>query len=263
MFNLTFQETMPSDPIRTVIVEDEPSASQNLINLLNQISAEVVIVGISRSVEEGLESINRLKPDLVLLDIQLGSGSSFELLEKVGRQDFQFVFITAYSEYAVRAFQFSAVDYILKPINPERLKEALAKVSEQRRIAERSSMLSVLMDNLSNNQARPNKIVLSTADMVHVVELESIIKCQSSINYTMFYLTNGKELIISRTLKEFDEQLSGNGFFRVHRSWLINEQHIIGYDKREGGYVVMSDQSKLPVSPKKREELISLIKSKQ
>ena len=120
-------------------------------------------------------------------------------------------------------------------------------------------MLDVLMNNLTNRAQPPQKIVLSTAEMVHVVELKMIVKCQSSDNYTVFYLTDGKKLVISRTLKEFDQQLSGSGFFRVHRSWLINQAMISGYDKREGGFVVMSDQSKLPVSPKKKEELLLII----
>ncbi|MEO1253338.1 MAG: LytTR family DNA-binding domain-containing protein [Bacteroidota bacterium] len=252
---------MHSDHIKTLIVEDEPSASQNLVNLLKQHSPQVDVLEICETVNEGIEAINNHRPELVLLDIQLGSKTSFELLDQVAYRDFHIVFITAYNEYAVKAFQFSAVDYILKPINPIRLKESMQKVKKQVQTKNVSSMLSVLMDNLSPN-TKPKKIVLSTSEMVHVIELQNIIKCQSSVNYTVFYLSDGKELIISKTLKEFDDQLSGRGFFRVHRSWLINEEHIAGYDKREGGYVVMKDQSKLPVSPKKKEELIMLIKQK-
>ena len=253
---------MKSEAIRTVIIEDEPSASQNLANLLQQSSVVVEVIKVCRDLDEGLEALTMLDFDLVLLDIQLGGNTSFELLEKLEDYDFQIIFVTAYNEYALQAFQFSAIDYILKPINSLRLEEALHKVYDKIEIQKRSNMLSVLMDNLSTNQSKPSKIVLSTADMVHIVELERIIKCQSSVNYTIFYLSNGKELIISKTLKEFDQQLSGAGFFRVHRSWLINEHHIIGYDKREGGYVVMSDQTKLPVSSMKRDELMKLIKER-
>ncbi|MEM6643815.1 MAG: LytTR family DNA-binding domain-containing protein [Bacteroidota bacterium] len=252
---------MQSDPIKTIIIEDEPSASQNLINLLMLNTPEVEVIKVVENVADGIEAIVGLRPYLVLLDIQLGSQTSFELLEKVAHLNFQIIFITAYNQYALEAFRFSAIDYLLKPINPIRLKEAIQKASDRLSAEKKSSMLDVLIDNLSLG-SRPKKIVLSTADMVHVVELSTIIKCQSSVNYTIFYLTDGKELIISRTLKEFDEQLSGNGFFRVHRSWLINEEHIIGYDKREGGYVVMSDKTKLPVSSMKRDELMKLIKHK-
>ena len=253
---------MQSDLITTVIVEDEPSASQNLQNLLAKHSPAVAIVATCKDVQEGISAINEYKPQLVILDIQLGTQSSFEILERVDHTDFKIIFVTAYNEYAVRAFQFSAVDYVVKPIHPERLQQAVQKVSDQITAKNMSSMMQVLMENMSGNQPRLKKIVLSTSDMVHVVEIANIVKCQSSGNYTVFHFSNQKPLVISRTLKEFDAQLSDSGFFRVHRSWLINESHIAGYDKREGGFVVMSDHSKLPVSPKKRDQLLTLIREK-
>lgn len=249
--------------IRVFLVDDEDPSRNALKVLISQLSlgTNLDIVGEARTPEEAIERIKAADPDILFLDIQLHDQTSFSILDQLNHNNYEIIFVTAYSEYAIKAFQFSAADYLLKPVNPIRLKEAIQKVADRLSAEKKSSMLDVLMDNLSLG-SRPKKIVLSTADMVHVVELDAIIKCQSSVNYTIFYLTNGKELIISRTLKEFDDQLSGNGFFRVHRSWLINEEHIIGYDKREGGYVVMSDQTKLPVSSMKRDELMKLIKHK-
>jgi len=253
---------MQSEAMRILIVEDEPSASQNLQNLLNKYVPEVEVIGISENVKDAIQKINSSQPDLILLDIQLGDQTSFEVLEKVDLEKFDVIFVTAYNNYALKAFQYSAVDYLLKPINPILLQKAVRKSAEKRKNINASLMLNTLLDNLKGKSKSLEKIVLSTAEMMHVVEVDSIVKCQSSGNYTTFYFKDGKQLVISRTLKEFDEQLSDSGFFRVHRSWLVNQSYIIGYDKREGGGVVLKDQSRLPVSPTKKEELLILLENK-
>ena len=152
---------MQSDSILTLIVEDEPSASQNLQNILTKYAPQVKVIGVCKDVKEGVLAIEECKPQLVLLDIQLGTQTSFEILDEVRYTDFKIIFVTAYNEYAVRAFQYSAVDYVVKPINPERLQQAIQKVSNQISANNMTSMLQVLMENMSGNQPHLKKIVLS------------------------------------------------------------------------------------------------------
>lgn len=251
---------MPSDRIATLIIEDEPNARQAIEKLIASTCPEVEIVGEADTVAKGLDQIINLNPDLILMDIQLGQDQSFQILEKIPAHRSHIIFITAYSEYAVEAFRFSAIDYLLKPINPLLLREAVDKVLEKIKNDTASSALDILIQNLQADQIQRKKLVLSTLETMHVVEVSDIIKCQSHMNYTTFYLRDGKELIISKTLKEFEDQLTPHDFFRIHKSWLINKHLIKGYDKTEGGYAIMIDDSKVPVSSMKKEELLIIIK---
>lgn len=252
---------MPIDSIRTLIVEDEPSAAQALEKLLALHCPEVEVVGHAQSVKEGSELIETLEPELILLDIQLGKEHSFQLLEKLPElSNPHIIFTTAYSEYAVEAFRFSAVDYLLKPIDADQLREAIDKVVMQMKTQESNTNLNVLIENMQSNQGQKKKLVLSTLDALHVIEIGAIIRCKSDMNYTIFYLVGGKELIISKTLKEFEKQLTPYGFLRIHKSWLINKFHITAYDKTDGGYAIMQDESRVPVSDLKREYLLKVIK---
>ncbi|MCB0497543.1 MAG: response regulator transcription factor [Cyclobacteriaceae bacterium] len=252
---------MPIDRIRTVIVEDEPSAAQALEKLLALHCVEVEVVGKAQSVSEGIDLVKSLEPDLILLDIQLGKEHSFQLLESLpALTNTHIVFTTAYSEYAVEAFRFSAVDYLLKPIDADQLREAIDKVIERMKTRDSNTNLNVLIENMQSNQGQKKKLVLSTLDALHVIEIGTIIRCQSDMNYTVFYLIGGKELIISKTLKEFETQLTPYGFLRIHKSWLINKFHITAYDKTDGGYAIMQDESRVPVSDMKRDYLLKVIK---
>lgn len=245
--------------VTALIVEDEKKASEALEDLLEMVCPDVEVIATSDSVSKAIDDISTHTPDLVFLDIQLGEQKSFEILEELPKELFQVIFVTAYNEYAVEAFSFSAIDYLLKPVNPERLKvaveKALVRIDEGKAI----ETLDVLLDNLKSEK-RPKKIVLSTMEFVHVVDIENIIKCQSSANYTIFHLKSGKEIMISKTLKEYEEQLNGYGFFRVHKSWLINVDYVKGYDRKDGGFAIMNDGSEVPVSPTKKEDLMILLK---
>lgn len=251
---------MPSNILRTVIVEDEPQSRKALIDILEMMCPEVAIVGTADSVEEGVKVINDQNPELLFLDIQLGNQRSFELLERLSMSNAHVVFVTAFNDFAEEAFRFSAVDYLLKPINPDRLKEAVDRVKFRAESSQPNDMLSILKENLGTSESNRKKIVLPTLEMMHVVEISQIILCHSSVNYTIFYLEDKRELLISKTLKQYEDQLTPCGFFRVHRSWLVNLEHIKGYDRREGGFLMMSNGTQVPVSTQKREELLKLIR---
>jgi two-component system LytT family response regulator len=203
--------------------------------------------------------IAKERPDLIFLDINLGDGSGFDLLKDIQPVQFKTIFITAYSDHAIRAFRFSALDYILKPVNPE---ELIAAVEKARSFQEKDSLslkFETFVSNMENITREIKKIVLKTSDSIHVINVNEIVRCEADRNYTVFMLTSGKKILVSNTLKEYDEMLSSYQFFRAHQSHLVNINHISSYEKKEGGYLVMKDKSSVPVSVRKKETLLSLL----
>lgn len=245
--------------VRSLIVEDEINAREALEDLISMVCPEVRVAGYADSVDSAIRQIETLNPNLIFLDIQLGNEKSFEVLKSLPNITAQIIFITAYSDHAIEAFKFSAVDYLLKPINPERLSKAINQAKLRIEENENTFNPDTLLENLQSLN-KPKKIVLSTLEYVHVVDIQHIIKCQSSINYTVFHTKEGKEIVVSKTLKEFDQQLSPHGFFRTHKSWLINLNFVKGYNKKEGGTAVMEDGSEVPVSHSRKEGFMERLK---
>ncbi|MEQ9298785.1 MAG: LytTR family DNA-binding domain-containing protein [Cyclobacteriaceae bacterium] len=245
--------------VKALIVEDEVKAREALEDLIKMVRPDVKVIGVAVTVVEAISSIQKLSPDLIFLDIQLGNEHSFEILRRIPNGEFQVIFITAYSNYAVEAFKFSAVDYLLKPVDPLRLESAIAEAVSRMMKGRAAGNLHVLLENLQPAN-RPKKIVLSTMDFVHVVDTQTIIKCHSLINYTVFHLIGGKEIMVSKTLKEYDELLSPNGFFRAHKSWLINMNYVTGYNRKDGG-AILEDGSEVPVAIAKKEEFMDVLRS--
>ncbi len=244
--------------VNVLIVEDEQKASEALEDLIKMVMPGVHILPTASTVEQAIEAIKQSEPQLVFLDIQLGEEESFQILRRISNQAFEIIFVTAYSDYAVEAFKFSAVDYLLKPIDPDRLSQAMEEAVDRIKTKQRPKKIDALLDNLATKQ--PKKLVLTTLDFVHVVDINNIIKCQSSVNYTIFYIRGEKEILVSKTLKEFDEQLTPHGFFRAHKSWLINMNYVKGYNKKEGG-AILEDGGEVPVSTAKKEDFMEALKS--
>ena len=237
-----------------VVIDDESKARETIVNILGLSRSSLTIVGEADSVASGFELINRTQPDLVLLDINLTDGTGFDLLKKFNGFQFKLIFITAHEEYAIQAFKFSAVDYILKPVVASDLLNAVEKAGKAIQQEETELKISALLANLD----KIKKIVLKTAESIHIIHVKNIIRCEADVNYTNFYLDNGERLIVSRTLKEFAEMLEPAGFFRTHQSHLVNLDHISRFDKTEGGHLVLADDSIVPVSSRKREELFKV-----
>jgi two-component system LytT family response regulator len=190
-------------------------------------------------------------------------GSGFRLLEEIGEIDFEIIFTTAFDQYAIKAIKYSALDYLLKPIVPKELVDAVEKV-EARKIAKNANLnknIDVLLENLKASSQESPKIILSTAEKIHVIKIEDIIRCQSDNYYTLFFFSDGGKLLISKTLKENENLLKDHNFIRPHKSHLVNAKYIKGYMKHDGGYIVMSDDSKIPVSRRKKEAMIEIINS--
>lgn len=240
--------------ISVAVIDDEARARDTLINILKLSQVGMKLAGEADSVRTGLELIRSHNPDVVLLDVNLLDGTGFDLLKQIPSPHFKVIFITAHEEYAIRAFRFSAVDYILKPVVAGELLAAVDKAAQTISREETELKLSALLSNLDSAK----KIVLKTAESIHIVQISNIIRCEADVNYTTFFLKNASSLLVSKTLKDFADLLEPTGFYRTHQSHLVNINHIVRFDKGEGGHLVMDDESIVPVSSRKREELFRL-----
>ena len=243
--------------VRTLIIDDEAHIRETLTTLLNKFCPQVNIVGNANSVASGIKAIREKNPELILLDIKMDDGTGFDILEHFNTIDFKIIFITAYERHALEAFQFSAVDYILKPVNHEKLAKAVqrAQILVQEDF---NTQINALKSNINTVNKKDKKIVLKTLDNIYLLNTSDIMQCRSDGCYTIFESVNEESIMVSKVLKEYDEMLSGSGFFRVHRSHLVNLQHIKRFEKQEGGSVVLSNDKKIPVSSRSRERLLTL-----
>lgn len=244
---------------KILIIDDEKRIRDFVKRMIDSFDLNVEVFTDGENVETGIAAIKSLKPDIVFLDIQMPDGTGFDLLNQVGEKTFELIFITAFQEYAIMAIKFSALDYILKPIDAEELKTALQNALDTIDFKKEETQYEALSHNLNTNQKR--KLVLKTQESVHVVDLNEIIRCEADKNYTFFYLNSGKKILVSRTLKDFELLLSNHGFFRVQQSHLINIEYIDRYDKSEGGSVIMKDGAAVPLSTAKKDQFFQLLEN--
>ncbi|HEY3402463.1 MAG TPA: LytTR family DNA-binding domain-containing protein [Ohtaekwangia sp.] len=247
--------------INCIIVDDELKSRESLKILLEDFCTNVTVLALCETVEEAMEAINKHKPDVVFLDIQLQRETGFDLLTRIAEISFEVIFTTAYSEYAIKAFKFSAIDYLLKPIDIEELKRSVAKV-EKRKGDTITTRLKELMNNLKSNSTDNYKLALPTSDGLVFIKMQDIIYCEASSNYTDITLADGKKYVVSRTLREYEELLEAHNFYRIHNSYLINLSAIKKYVRGDGGYVVMSNDKSLDVSKRKKDGFLSRIGAK-
>lgn len=244
---------------KIMIVDDEKPTRELIKNMLLGFDMELEINIESNNVKTALEQFAIFQPDILLLDIQMPDGNGFDVLRKIDQETIHVIFITAYQEYAIQAIKFSAVDYILKPIDARELKESIEKALElihfdQQNIKE---SLKVLEENLIPQKRK--KLVLKTQESNYIVSIDDIIRCESDKNYTFFYLQEGKKILVSKTLKDFDILLSPYNFCRVQQSHLINLNFVDRYDKIDGGSVIMKDNSSVPLSPQKKDIFFKML----
>lgn len=243
--------------LKAIIVDDEPKARENLQILLQDFVKGVEVVALCQDIAEAMEAVNTKSPDIVFLDIQLQRETGFDLLTRLKDINFEVIFTTAYTEYAIKAFKFSAIDYLLKPIDIEDLKKAVGKV-EKRVNNNMNSRLKELVQNLKFGSVENYKLALPTLEGLVFIKINDIIYCEASSNYTQIYTSEGKYLV-SKTLKEYDELLSDHNFFRIHNSYLININSIKKYVKGDGGYVVLNNDTSLDVSKRKKEAFLTKV----
>jgi two-component system, LytTR family, response regulator len=241
--------------IKAMIVDDEPNCCKTLSALLERWCPEVEVIAICKNGIEALASIREFSPDLVFLDVEMPKMNGFEMLEQLSSVNFHLIFTTSYDQYALKAFRFSAIDYLLKPVDREELQKSVQKVL-QRLHAPLPQQLEILMQKIHQPAVSINKIALPTMDGLQMIPIDTIISCESDDNYTIFLLKDKKKIVVSSTLKEIEEILEDHSFVRVHRSYLVNLNEIDKYLKGEGGYLVMSDGSTIDVSRSKKEVLL-------
>jgi len=244
--------------ITAILIDDEKHCNQTLEIEIGKHCPDVKILGSYTSGKEGLAAINSLQPNLVFLDIEMPWMNGFEVLQKVAHLNFDVIFITAYDTYAIKAFRFSAIDYLLKPIQHQLLVNAIEKVKKKNNHNLPYEQLDTLLHNMKNN-AENNRVVFSTSEGLEIVEIKDIVRCQSDNNYTYIYLSSGEHIFLSKTLKEVEQMIQSSTFIRVHQSHLVNINFIKRFVKGDGGYLLLKDDKQVSVSKSRREQLMHRI----
>jgi len=245
--------------IRAIIIDDEKKSRELIFDII-KFHFPKIILEEAENVAEGIKKINVFNPNIVFLDIDMPDGTGFDLLRNLSAYDFKIIFITGHEEHAVKAIKFSALDYILKPVNADELvnavKFALSIIQEKNE----QIKIETLLNNLNQENKKPRKLILNTSDNIYIVDTKDIIRCQSDNNYTSFFLANTEKIIMSKTLKEYETILPEDIFIRIHRSHIININYISRIMKRDSGFILLKDKSQIPISSKKKDLLLKLIK---
>ena len=245
-------------PINSVIIDDEANGRENLRGVLEKFCPDIKILAEADSAITGIEAIQIHQPDLVFLDIEMPGGNGFKVLEFFSRPSFGVIFVTAYDHYAIQAIRFSAIDYILKPINVIELKKAIERF-QNRQASLNYSLMSQFLQN-ERMELSAKKIALPITDKIEFREVKSIIRCEGETNYTRFYFTDGTKLLISKTLIEFEKVLEDYGFIRTHKTHLVNLLHVTAFNKADGCSLSLSDGTTIPVSRRRKEFVINKLK---
>jgi two-component system LytT family response regulator len=239
--------------MKAVIIEDQPDVREELSQLVTKHCPDISLAGAAGTVVSAARLVRETHPDLIFLDIELPDGTGFDLLDILEKQ-VKVIFITGSDEYAIRAFRYAAIDYLLKPVDPEELSAAVKRANLGASLS--TDQLDLYRDSLKKPESIPDRIALHTSDKIHFIQIADIIRCMADGNYTKFYLKDHNPLLVAKTLKDYDKLLSSADFIRVHQSHLVNMGAVREYVKTDGGYLVMSDGAKIPVSTRKKSEVL-------
>jgi two-component system LytT family response regulator len=239
--------------IKALIIEDEQKSREMMVMLVEKNCPQLNLLGAAKNVKEGVELINSLNPELIFLDISMPDGTGFDLLEQVQGKKFEIIFTTATDKHALKAIKYSACDYILKPIDVDELKAAVEKVAQKKNAVPSMDNLQFLIQQFKKADDNYQKITLPTGNAYEIVNIKDIIRCEADASYTHFYLVGGKKLMISASLKHYEDLLPENDFIRIHHQHLINMGHVTRFLKQDGGYAVMSDGTQIEVSRRKKD----------
>lgn len=242
--------------IRCVLIDDESNSLEMMEWLLKTYCPQVQIEAMCNAAGKGIEAIRKHNPDVVFLDIEMPHMNGFDMLEQFDKLDFNVVFCTAYDQFAIKAFKYSALNYLLKPVDPEDLKETIRRVEERKALPSKEQIELLFQTIKQSAKPAAQRIALTTGDGMIFVSTRDIMYCQAESNYTSVVLAGGKKILVSKVLKEIDETLSGTDFFRIHNSFLINLNHIKKYVRGDGGYIVMEDGANISISRNKRQEFM-------
>lgn len=247
--------------MKIALIDDDSNVRDLYRNIISSRFKEFEHITEAGSVTEGLELIKDINPDVVVLDIDLGDGTGFDVLQAVKPYNFSLIFSTAFNDYAIKAFKFSALDYVLKPVDESDFCNAIEKALDARENQNLDLRLKNFFTQYSNKSSHQKKIVLKTLGEIHIVEISDVIYCQSDNSYTTFYLVNGEEIIVSRSMKEFEDLLTEYHFYRPHTSYLVNLNFIKKLDKSDGGFLIMKNGREIPVSVRKKAGIIQVLEN--
>ncbi len=240
--------------MKAILIDDESHNLTNLQVLLNTYCPQVEVCALAHSSEQGKIAVNTYSPDLIFLDIQMPEKDGFDFLRSLNFYDFEVIFVTAFDHYAIQAMRFAAVDYLLKPINIKELVEAVNRAFKQHQLKSQSKQIEYLMDWFKvQSQKEEQRIALSTVEETRFAKVSEIIRCESSNNYTTFFLTDSSKLLVSKPIYEYDELLSGYGFIRCHQSHLINKSFIKSWLKEWGDFLLLTNGTQIPISRGKKQ----------
>lgn len=245
--------------MRTLIIDNEEQVRIGLKKQLTALCPSVTQIKEANGVVNGLQLISEYKPELVFLDVEMDDGTGIELIQKLKNFDFQLIFITAHDKYAVNAFKLSAIDFLLKPIDAEDLIKAVEKAKEHLKNRSLELQFQILQESLSSITIHEKKIVLKDSESIYFVKVSDIVHCKAEGPYTEFYLIPQQKITISKSLKEYEELLEPYGFVRTHHSHLINIKRIVRFDKANGGTLILENKQTVPVSQRKREQIMELL----
>ncbi len=242
--------------IRAIIIDDIEHARVTLKKDLDTYVKDIEVIGEANGVVEGAKLLRNLQPDILFLDIQMQDGSGFDLLDILPDFNFKIIFITASDAHAIKAFRYSAIDYLLKPVDPDELKAAIQKFRSQHK--DESVKYQLLREHLKNQHKPHTKLALNTQEKIHVVGISDIIRCESNGNYTEFFFKENRKLLVTRTMKDYEDLLSPQGFYRVHQSHLVNTAYIKEFIKGDDE-LLMLDHTRIPVSTRRKAEVMKML----
>jgi two-component system LytT family response regulator len=248
--------------MKLLLIDNETNSRRGLRDMVLLVSSVNPVIEEASGVESGLQKIKTFCPDIVFLDIEMDDGTGFDLLNRIPHPSFQLIFTTAHDQYAIQAFKFSAIDYLLKPIDPDELSKSLERAAAHIRNNDLNKQLSVLMQQLSHKNDHERKIVLKDIDSTYFIRVSDILFCAAEGTYTKFHIANNNPILVSKNLKEYEILLEPLGFLRTHHSFLANPDKIKMYDKTDGGSLILEGDLRIPVSQRKRDFVLGILEKK-
>lgn len=248
--------------MKLIIIDNEIAIRSSVKSMLLACCPGITAIAEAGSVQTGIHAINSFQPDIVLLDIEMDDGSGFDLMRQVNNPSFQLIFITAHNQYAIEAFRFSAIDYLLKPVDPDELQQAIQKAIRQIQNADMSKQISFLLKQISDKSEHGKKIVLKDIDNIYFIKVADILFCEAEGTYTRFYIKDSEPILVSKNLKEYESILEPLGFLRTHHSYLANPDRIKIFDKTDGGSLYLDNGQSIPVSQRKRDAVLALLEGR-
>jgi two-component system LytT family response regulator len=248
--------------MKALIIDNEPHTREGLKELLIAFCPAITTIGEAGGVMEGISNINSTRPEIVFLDVEMDDGTGFDLLKQLPEHNFQLIFITAHNRYAIEAFRFSAIDYLMKPVDPVALQDSVDKATSNIRNSNLEGQVQVLLQQLSGINTHDRRIVLKDMERIYFIKVADIYYCEAEGTYTKFFIQNSEPVLVSKNLKEYEGLLEPLGFIRTHHSFLVNPEKINAYDKTVGGALVLEGGYSVPISQRKKDIVLAMLEAR-